>query len=114
MLQNKGNILPLNPSGKTFAVLGDAGSVDPTIAGGGSGHVNAPYVVTPLAGLFLSILFNFMTNLLLSIGITTRVGSAGKVSYAQTNPITSAAEVAKAADYAIVFVGFTSSEGSDR
>jgi beta-glucosidase len=96
LLQNTGNILPLSPNGKTFAILGDAGSVNPTIAGGGSGHVIAPYVVAPLAG------------------IQARVGSAGKVSYAQTNPIATAVDVAKAADYAIVFVGFTSSEGSDR
>jgi len=84
------------PSGKTFAVIGDAGSTNPTIAGGGSGHVNAPYVVSPLAG------------------IQKRVGSAGKVSSAATNPISTAVEVAKAADYAIIFVGFSSSEGSDR
>jgi beta-glucosidase len=96
LLQNTGGILPLMASGKTFAVIGDAGSTNPTIAGGGSGHVNAPYVVTPLKG------------------IQDRVGSAGKVSYAATNPITTAVEVAKAADYAIVFVGFSSSEGSDR
>eukprot|EP00026_Physarum_polycephalum_P004175 Phypoly_transcript_04192.p1 GENE.Phypoly_transcript_04192~~Phypoly_transcript_04192.p1 ORF type:complete len:642 (+),score=81.05 Phypoly_transcript_04192:243-1928(+) len=96
LLQNTGNILPLAPSGKTFAVLGDAGSANPTVAGGGSGSVRPPYVITPLEG------------------IQSRVGSAGKVSYAPTNPITTAVEVAKAADYAIVFVGFTSSEGSDR
>jgi len=96
LLQNAGNILPLSPNGKTFAVLGDAGGNNPTIAGGGSGHVNAPYVITPLQG------------------IQGRVGSAGKVSYAPTNPITTAVEVAKAADYAIVFVGVESSEGADR
>jgi len=96
LLQNAENILPLPVSGKTIAVIGDAGSTNPTIAGGGSGHVNAPYVVTPLQG------------------ITSRVGSSGKVSYAPTNPINSAVDVAKSADYAVVFVGFTSSEGSDR
>jgi len=86
----------LMASGKTFAVLGDSGGNNPTIAGGGSGHVNAPYIVSPRDG------------------ITARVGSSGKVSYAPTNPINTAVEVAKAADVAIVFVGAESSEGSDR
>lgn len=96
LLQNTGGILPLPASGKTIALIGDAGSINPTVAGGGSGHVNAPYVVTPLQG------------------ITALVGSGGKVTYTPTNPITNAASAAKAADYAVVFVGFTSSEGSDR
>jgi len=82
--------------GKAFAIIGDAGSNNPTIAGGGSGHVNPPYVITPLRG------------------ITSRVGSGGKVTYTPTNPISNAVTAAKSADYAVVFVGFTSSEGSDR
>lgn len=45
------------PNGKTFAVIGDGGSVNPTIAGGGSGHVNAPYEITPLKGNLLSSTF---------------------------------------------------------
>jgi beta-glucosidase len=96
LLQNNGKILPLSAAGKTFAVLGDSGGNNPTVAGGGSGHVNAPYVVTPRDG------------------ITAKVGSSGKVSYAPSNPISTAVEVAKAADVAIVFVGAESSEGSDR
>jgi hypothetical protein len=56
-LQNTGGILPLAPNGKTFAVIGDGGSVNPTIAGGGSGHVNAPYEITPLKGNLLSSTF---------------------------------------------------------
>jgi len=96
LLQNNGKILPLMAAGKTFAILGDSGGNNPTIAGGGSGHVNSPYIVSPRDG------------------ITARVGSSGKVSYAPTNPISTAVEVAKAADYAIVFVGAESSEGSDR
>lgn len=96
LLQNTDNILPLPASGKTIAVIGDDGSIQPMVAGGGSGHVNAPYIVTPLQGIQ-----NF-------------VGTGGKVSYAPTNPVSSAADVAAAADYAVVCVSFYSSEGSDR
>lgn len=96
LLQNTDNILPLPISGQTIAVIGDDGSINPTIAGGGSGHVNAPYVVTPLEGIQ-----NF-------------VGSSSKISYAPTNPVATAAMVAAAANYAVVCVGFYSSEGSDR
>ena len=68
---------------------------------------------TPSASsTFLHLLYQWITHA--KSGIQTRVGSAGKVSYAATNPINTAVEVAKAADYAVVFVGFSSSEGSDR
>lgn len=96
LLQNTDNILPITATGKTIAVIGDDASLAPVIAGGGSGHVIAPYVISPLEG------------------IQTRVGTAGKVSYAPTNPIASAADVAASADYAIICVGFESSEGMDR
>jgi len=66
------------------------------VAGGGSGHVNAPYIVTPLQG------------------IQNYVGTGGKVSYAGSNPVSNAADVAAAADYAVVCVAAYSSEGSDR
>jgi len=58
--------------------------------------VRAPYVITPLQG------------------IQKVVGTAGKVVYAPTNPVQSAASLAATANFAIVCVGFTSSEGSDR
>jgi beta-glucosidase len=33
---------------RRIAVLGDDGNDDPVVAGGGSGHVIPPYIVTPL------------------------------------------------------------------
>lgn len=106
----------MTASKKTIAVLGDAGSTNPTIAGGGSGHVNPPYIITPLSGSnsFSLFIFISISLIVIMLGITNRVGTAGKVVYAPTNPIATAVEVAKSADYAVVFVGFTSSEGSDR
>ena len=58
--------------------------------------MNTPYTVSPLQG------------------IQNRLGSSVKIAYAPTQPISNAAEVASSADFAIVFVGFTSAEGSDR
>ncbi len=52
LLKNDGNLLPLDPAKiKSIAVFGAAADVDPVIVGGGSGHVNAPYIVTPLQGI---------------------------------------------------------------
>lgn len=96
LLKNEGNILPLPTSGKTFAVLGDDGQAKTIVNGGGSGYVVSQYVITPLQG------------------IKNRLGSSAKVAYAPTQPIATAAQVAAAADVAIVCVGFESSEGSDR
>ncbi len=96
LLKNTGNILPLPVTGKSIAVIGDDGSVNTIVAGGGSGHVTPPYIVTPLQG------------------IQQRLGSQAKVSYAPTNPISSAAKLASSVDYAIVCASFYSGEGSDR
>jgi beta-glucosidase len=81
---------------KNIAVLGDDGDIHPIATGGGSGHVIPPYVVTPLKG------------------IAARVGSGVNVTYASTNDVNHAVQLAKAADVAIVFVATESSEGGDR
>jgi len=98
LLKNDDSFLPLNENTiQTIAVIGDVGNLNPIVSGQGSGHVIAPYIVTPLQG------------------IQSRVsGTQIKVVYAPTNPIDQAVAVAKAADVAIVVVGTWSSEGSDR
>ncbi len=84
LLQNTDNVLPIKEwEGKTIAVLGDDGSANPTIAGGGSGSVRAPYVITPLQGN-THLLIN---NSKYCAGIQKLVGNATKVLYARTSPI---------------------------
>lgn len=49
LLQNQDSTLPLDSSsGLKIAMLGSDCSDTPIIAGGGSGHVVAPYIITPL------------------------------------------------------------------
>lgn len=64
LLQNTGNILPLNAGSlKSIAVIGADASTAPMIAGGGSAQVNPSSLVTPLQG------------------ITSRAGSGVQVQY---------------------------------
>jgi beta-glucosidase len=52
LLKNETSILPLDVSRvHTIAVFGSAADVQPIVAGGGSGHVTPPYVVSPLQGI---------------------------------------------------------------
>jgi len=92
LIKNNG-ILPLSVSGKTVCILGSQ-ATNPTVHGGGSGHVSPTYVITPLDGI----------NARLSKNATT----------GDEHDIAKAAERAKAADIAIVFVATSSSEGRDR
>ena len=96
LLKNTGSILPLSTANtKTIAVIGPDATTAPQTAGGGSSHVNATSVVTPLRG------------------ITNRVGAAGTVtSYSGTDP-TQAATAAQQAQVAIVFASYPESEGKD-
>ena len=96
MLQNTGSILPLSTTTtKSIAVIGPDGTTSPQTAGGGSSHVTASSVISPLAG------------------ITSRAGSAAAVtSYSGTDP-TQAAATAQQAQVAIVFASYPESEGSD-
>lgn len=65
LLQNTSSILPLNSGSlSSIAVIGSDASTSPMLAGGGSAHVNASSVVTPLQG------------------ITSRAGSGVHVQYA--------------------------------
>jgi beta-glucosidase len=96
LLQNTGNILPLNTATThSIAVIGADGTTSPQTAGGGSSAVTPSSVISPLSG------------------ISSRVGSAGTVtSYSGTDP-TQAAATAASAQVAIVFASYPEGEGSD-
>lgn len=98
LLRNENNILPLKAEslGDCIAIIGDA----TTVAGGGSGHVNGPYVITPAQGV---------SNALASAGVTTT-----QVIYDSGEDISAAAAVAKQCPIALVVVATTSKEGRDR
>ncbi len=95
LLKNADSVLPLSET-QSIAVIGAAGGVKPKASGGGSSGMVAPYVVTPVEG------------------IRKRLGGRAGVSYADGSDLTKAAEVAHAADIAIVFVNTDDSEGKDR
>jgi beta-glucosidase len=95
LLKNQGNILPLSSSSvKSIAVIGGDASTSVQSAGGGSASVQAPYVVSPLAG------------------ITSRAGSGVTVTYAPTD-VSQAVAAAQSANVAVVFASDFESEGSD-
>jgi beta-glucosidase len=51
LLKNSGAVLPIGPSVRSIAVIGDDAGQNAMTAGGGSAHVNAPYLVTPFQGI---------------------------------------------------------------
>jgi len=96
LLKNDGNLLPLDLTKlKNISVIGNDADFDPIATGDGSGHVNLPYLITPLQG------------------IKARVGNQVSVFY-ESNNTAKAQALAKTTDVAIVFVATDSSEGSDR
>jgi beta-glucosidase len=95
LLKNADSLLPL-AGNESIAVIGAAGGAKPKASGGGSSGMIAPYVVTPVDG------------------IRKRLGDRAQVSYADGSDLSKAAEVAKAAKVAIVFVNTDDSEGRDR
>ena len=95
LLKNEGNILPLSGV-SSIAVIGKDGGAKPEVEGGGSSHVVAPYVISPLEG------------------IRKRAGTAIKVTYSDGSDLAEAARVAKAASVAIVFASTVEGEGHDR
>eukprot|EP00933_Yihiella_yeosuensis_P032336 TRINITY_DN25930_c0_g1_i1.p1 TRINITY_DN25930_c0_g1~~TRINITY_DN25930_c0_g1_i1.p1 ORF type:complete len:733 (+),score=141.33 TRINITY_DN25930_c0_g1_i1:163-2199(+) len=94
LLKNEGDILPLQQK-KRFAVLGLADE-NALTHGGGSGEVIPAFVSTPLAG------------------IAAAAGDGAIVKFNNGSNIEAAAELAAQSDYAIIFAGTLSSEGSDR
>jgi beta-glucosidase len=95
LLKNEHGLLPLQGR-ESIAVIGEAGSAKPKAEGGGSSGVIAPYVVSPLEG------------------ISKRAGTGTQVSYADGSDLGKAANTAKHADIAIVFVHTDETEGKDR
>jgi beta-glucosidase len=96
LVQNTNGLLPLSANTiRSIAVLGDECSTAPIVAGGGSGAVSPPYIITVLQG------------------ILNAVPHSVNVSYAGTSDANAEA-IAAAADVAIVCTGTWSTEGSDR
>ncbi len=95
LLKNADNALPLPATTKSIAVIGPDGGDQAYTAGGGSSHVQAPYVVTPYQG------------------IKNRAGSGVDVTYTQGLE-QGAVQAAKNADVAIVFANDVEREGADR
>eukprot|EP00052_Salpingoeca_macrocollata_P017874 m.146254 g.146254 ORF g.146254 m.146254 type:complete len:696 (-) comp20527_c1_seq1:51-2138(-) len=103
LLQNKDNILPFS-HGKTkkFALIGLA--KDPITHGGGSGQVVPANVADPLSVLRSRL------------GLTGDQPCQGEVCvyFSDGSNTQEAAQMAKMAEVAVVFVGTTSHEGADR
>mmetsp|Transcript_62410 Transcript_62410/g.185932 ORF Transcript_62410/g.185932 Transcript_62410/m.185932 type:complete len:718 (+) Transcript_62410:45-2198(+) len=95
LLKNDGGILPLPHGVKRLALLGFA-SGNAVVRGGGSGSVVPSHVAHPLEA------------------ITAVVGADTEVLYDDGQDLEAAAKLAASADYALVFVGTLSREGSDR
>jgi beta-glucosidase len=104
LLKNQDGILPITGQGQTIAVIGqDAGQAgaENEYNGGGSGHIPeigiTPAVVSPQQA------------------ITQRAAADGDtVLYAHGSSTADAVAAAKAAGIAVVFVGDSESEGTDR
>jgi len=111
LLKNNQGLLPLSKSTKSLAVIGPAGNAQPYnpvlpgnvwnkgdyYSGGGSGHITAANITTPLAAI-----------------LARAKGEGMQVhSYSGTN-IKEAVAVAKEADVSIVFAATTSGEAEDR
>ena len=105
LLKNSGGLLPLSADDASIAVIGDDAGSGALTSGGGSSHVNPPYVVTPVTG------------------ITAAAGAGTKVTYAQGNspdepngdpPLKNAAvAAAESASVAVVFASVYETEGKD-
>ena len=95
LLKNQGGILPLKVAGlgACIAVIGD----NSTVSGGGSGHVEAAYIVSPADGIAAAL-----------------ASSSTRVVYAAGDDIAEAVSAASQCSVAVVVVATTSSEGSDR
>jgi beta-glucosidase len=95
LLKNEGNVLPFSGI-SSIAVIGMDGGTKPQVEGGGSSHVVAPYVISPLDG------------------IRKRAGAGIHVSYSDGSDVAAAGDMAKAASVAIVFASTVEGEGHDR
>jgi len=95
LLKNEGGLLPLAKN-VSIAVIGEAGGVKPKAEGSGSSGVKAPYIVSPVDGL-------------------RKAADAGtSITYVEGGDLVAAADAARNATVAIVFVHTDETEGSDR
>lgn len=116
LLKNDQNLLPLPMSSKEddlgtcIAVFGD----ESTVSGGGSGHVEPPYIITPTQGI---------TTALIQAGVKVATNNNNiykedtegiQVIYNSGVDLDQAVSLAKKCKYSIVVVATSSSEGSDR
>jgi len=96
LLKNAGGVLPL-PQGRKLALIGFASENGKALSfGHGSGEVEPSHYISPL------------------VGIRAVAGAGAEVYYDDGSDLERAVAVAKEADYAIVFVGASASEGDDR
>ena len=95
LLRNENNLLPLSAESLKSVVLIGPYATHAMTGGGGSSQVNALYKVTPLEGL------------------QNRLGAGVSVTLNDGKDIAGAVAAAKAADVAILMVGYKQSEGSD-
>ncbi len=121
LLQNKGNILPLDlDRAKRILVVGE-NAIKPMTVGGGSSSLKVQREISPLEGLKARLAD---TNITIDyqrgyIGGTTSEynGVTMNVDLSETRSaeqlITDAVEAAKGADYVIIFGGLNKDEGQD-
>jgi beta-glucosidase len=104
LLKNEGNLLPLDSSVDSIALIGKGTFVDAAVAGGGgSSRVIPLYTVAPLQGL---------QNALVKLGSDATIT---KVTVATDNSnLDAAVAAAKDADVVILMAGVVTSEGRDR
>eukprot|EP00930_Biecheleria_cincta_P084082 TRINITY_DN73576_c0_g1_i1.p1 TRINITY_DN73576_c0_g1~~TRINITY_DN73576_c0_g1_i1.p1 ORF type:complete len:795 (+),score=112.93 TRINITY_DN73576_c0_g1_i1:1-2385(+) len=96
LLKNAGGVLPLTPNRK-LALIGFASENGlPLSFGHGSGEVYPSHYVSPLTG------------------IKAAAGNDAQVLFSEGADLDEAADLAKSADYALVFVGGSATEGADR
>ncbi|MBK0384140.1 glycoside hydrolase family 3 C-terminal domain-containing protein [Pedobacter sp. SD-b] len=99
LLKNNQNLLPLNKSIKSIAVIGENAARENAM-GGGSSQVKAKYEITPLQGL--KNLLGTNTNITYARGY-----KIDKKQKADDELIAEAVKAAKNADVAIVYCGWT-------
>jgi beta-glucosidase len=96
LMQNTRATLPLTSSQPLRIVIVGDWAASPVVAGDGSGHVDAPYIISPL------------------LGVSVRAPAGSTVMWFPTANTTQAVAAAAAADVAIAVTGTTASEGFDR